>query len=252
MYFLSLWWRNMKGIVNKSFSESAYALLVPVHFVTLFLSVAAAGLIKTIYDYSTRTYTDKDKIPPIDNAIMKMGEEQMGYLIDHLKTPSVEYQSNSSARIMTTISNDADKEHEKQGIENMKNALVDRASTTRIQVIMSKNDINKMVDTTNLLQTEKDEIKNTRKRRLDNGLPIYLVNPDGGPFDRIIACKPPIPVKVGLSGSKIDLSNYINNEINNGKQLFQRIVSFFSQQRQNVVSESNLNQTTNTVRMDSV
>lgn len=255
MYFLSLWARNMKGIIEKSFSESIYALFIPVHICTAFLSVPVAGLVKTIYDYGTRTYTDDKEIQPVITSIENMNDEQMGKLIHHLKNPSVEYKSNSSARIITHISTDADKNNEKEAIENLKNKWLDESSSTRIQYIINEDpdaDIFshlKIVDTTNFSQKQKNELHNTRKRQLDNGLPIFT-SINNGSFANVAKCTPPRPVKAGFDLSKENLLSYMNDELNNGKKLFQRVIGFFSQQHQNSVVESI--QPSKTIRMENI
>ncbi|MBA2657933.1 MAG: hypothetical protein H0U70_13265 [Tatlockia sp.] len=223
-YFFHLLWRNICGTLSKSFEN--YPFLIPIHLITLGLSILIPALIKTITDCWSRIFTyDKTKLAATVNLINEMDEGQMQGLVEELRKPGVKYQSNSSQHLFTHLSSDNDRAVEQEKLTKLREKRLKTCNNgALIQYIFNGGNFYSYISQINVAGYSEEELNDfyeKRAKQYDQGMPIYETS-----YKNLFSRKsytPPRPKKIGLTESRTLLSLYMSEEKNNGKSLFQRV-----------------------------
>lgn len=204
-YFLDLYLRNAAGVWSNGFVPlSDYGLIINLfHIILSPLTLTFGAVIKTIFDCISRIYTPEADLKPIPEQIHKMNNEDMEQLTIKLKCEGYSPKSNSSILAFSKLSSDSQKDI---ALQEREEAIKQK----KIKYILRENPgMNvRLLDLNNLDKYKFSDFNQDRLDKLKNK-----------------------PVAVGCEESKNILLNYVQEENNNGKKLFQLIVGFFKEQR---------------------
>jgi len=221
-YFFSLYWRNIKGTffggfvpAPSSFGGAGAFFIWLGHIALLPLTLTLGAGLKTIFDCCTRRYTrDERLLRSVEESIPTMTNDQMGQLILELNTEAAsclgkKYSSNSSRWLFSRLSTD---EHKKQEEDRLK----------------TEQNRDAMIE---LCRGDRMAPSEIRQRYTEEYLKEFASKYE-------VTGRSYTTVKAGLDQSKTSLLSYMQNQNNNGKKLFQRVIGFFQRISQNVTKET--------------
>lgn len=226
-------------------------LIIPMPLVLVIYPIIFVGsLFKSIFDYCSRKFIDEAVLPSINEKINNMNDPEMGELINHLHANDYSPQSNSSSRLLKMLSTDAQQASEAERFKQKDNQALEKAAKYTRQYLVNDGpdrSIHKSMltfDLTNASQSEIDEIKQRREQQLKDGYAVYYQNdaPDRSFYASICMYRSRQSQKVGFEQSKKWLVNYVNDEKNNGKEIFQRVIGFFKEHNQPIVEKQSQDQ----------